>query len=402
MERDTAYWITLLSAFVHGRQPELAQVIDWERVCHMGQIHAVSGIVYFMAQGQPETCRPSAPLWQTMKREFCSTLARSATQDEVMGGVIDAFCKAGMPHLIFKGYAMKNCYPVKELRTMGDIDILIKSADRAKSDALLRELGFRSINASGNVWHYARGSVQLEMHTELLSRNINCKFDYMDYFSKAWDHASPQPNGYTYAFSPAYHLLFMLVHIAKHFRGCGCGIRMIMDVAMYVIHYEDELDWDNIAQELGKLHLAEFARNIFGLCRQWFDVRVPPPLPVLNERLNPEISAYILAAGTFGFYGRNKYTSILRSFNAGAEGDARPATGRLYLNYFFPSYEMLNSIPPYSFVKNHPWLLPAAWIYRIARGIIARGGSSFGVLIDIAGGKKDYGRQRDIISKVGL
>ncbi|UQZ85821.1 hypothetical protein SK3146_05110 [Paenibacillus konkukensis] len=300
MEHQPAYFISLLAAFIHQRRSPEQRQIEWEQVYQLGNIHFVGGMIYLMAKTQEQGNRPPAALLQMMKQDFTSTIVRALHQESEMLRVIDELSRLQIPHLIFKGYAIKNCYPVKEMRTMGDIDILIKPEDREKSHELLQSMGFKPGIVTGEVWSYSKGTVHLEIHTQLLVNNINNKFDYMNYFSDVWDKAVMQPNGYTYEFSVNDHLLYMLVHMAKHFYGYGCGIRMVMDAAMYMIYFEKELDWGYLERELKKLNLVLFAHNIFALCRRWFEVSPPIKLPTMKEGLYELIGEYILSGGPSG------------------------------------------------------------------------------------------------------
>ena len=44
--------------------------------------------------------------------------------------------KSKIPHMPVKGWYLRNLYPVPELRTFGDIDILINKQDRKKADEI--------------------------------------------------------------------------------------------------------------------------------------------------------------------------------------------------------------------------------------------------------------------------
>ena len=48
----------------------------------------------------------------------------------------------GIAHMPVKGYYLRKLYPLPELRTFGDIDVLIHSADREKTDRLMNSLGY--------------------------------------------------------------------------------------------------------------------------------------------------------------------------------------------------------------------------------------------------------------------
>lgn len=402
MDHHTKYYISLLSAFIRQQEPLQEQNIDWEQVFQLGNIHSVSGMIYFMAKGLPEKYRPNAPLLQTMKQDFTSTIVRAAAQDDEMNRVIDELCRAEIPHLICKGYAIKNNYPVQEMRTMGDIDILIQPRHREKTHTLLQELGYKAGHKTDEVWHYGKSRVYLEIHTQLISRNLIHKFDYTTYFCSVWNHAVMKPNGYTYELSVEYHLLYLLVHMAKHFYGYGCGIRMIMDVAMVMIRYEKEIDWDDVNKEIERLDLGLFALNIFSLCDRWFEASSPARPSAMEENLYEEISGYILSAGTFGFYDRDRLASRLRKVQGDMKATEEPALLKMYLRIVFPDYEYMSRVPYCLFLKNRPLLLPAAWIVRISRGLMSRTGITLGSFLGMKKNKKEFRKQVDLISKLGL
>jgi hypothetical protein len=404
MDNNTTYFISLLSAFINGRGPRKEGEFSWEQVYKLSRIHFVSGMLYLMVKKLKEESRPDKVLLDKMKNDFNSTLVKSVTQDEEMELIIEKLNGYKIPHVFMKGFVVKNYYPVKEMRTMGDIDFLIKPEDREKTHTLMLELGYEVGNTNESQhWDYTLGTVHIEIHTQIMYHNITNGVDYVSYFSDIWSHVRRKSKGYTYELTEEYHFLFLLVHMAKHFDGSGCGIRMIMDIAMYLIYFKDKLHWDVINGEIEKLDLVLFSKNIFILCNRWFGVELPEELPKMDESFYKDLSHYILSAGTFGFYQRNIFVSTIRKEYKNDKGDLTVlALLRAYIKICFPSYENMSNNKRYSFLKNQPFLLPVAWIHRACRSISVKSKSSFAMLFNLAKGKEESKVQYEIISKLGL
>jgi hypothetical protein len=407
MDENTKYFITLLSAFINRQKLAVKQDVDWEQVYKLARIHSVSGMVYLMAQNIDEEYRPEPELLRRMKKDFFLTTMRAVSQETEIDTIVKVLNEERIPHLLMKGYVVRNYYPAKEIRTMGDIDILIKPEDRVKSNELLQELGYVRGNSSGEVWDYKKGDVHLEIHTLIMYHNIHNGTDYVGYFSDAWKHTVQTSKSYTFEFDISYHFLYLLVHMAKHFDGNGCGIRMIMDAAVYINYFKDRLDWRRIAAEIEKLNLVVFSKSIYILCGHWFGTSFNFRLPTMEEGFYREISQYILSAGTFGFYQRNLQAAVLRNEYLegkveGKEFSPKVAIVNVYRKILFPSYQVMSSIKYYSFIKNWPWLLPVSWIYRFIQCALIKPKKVFRVLNGIAKGKEEAEKQYEVISKLGL
>lgn len=407
MEPNSACLIALLRAYIHGEAPSLeAGRADWEAVYRLARVHSVSGIVYLMSGAARQHDRPAPDVEQALKRDFAATLARAAAQEQEIDRVIRCLGQNGIPHLMIKGQVLKRMYPVQELRTMGDIDLLIHSSDRKRSHAVLLEQGYTAATAAGEVWTYVKGAVRLEIHERLISRKLGRTngAQLIACFDAAWDHAvAREPGGYTYELSTDFHFLYLIVHMAKHFHGAGCGIRMIMDLSVYLMRLGHTIDGSRLAGELSGLGLDRFAAHMLTLCRRWFGVRPPDGFGQLamDEGLYRELGTYILSAGTFGYYRRNRFTSLIRVRMDELPGDS-PSLLRVYLSICFPGYAAMSSSGDYAYLKSRPVLLPLAWTTRAVRALLLRTRGTLGILICLVSGKKGFNEQADLLTRLGL
>ncbi|MCM3633400.1 nucleotidyltransferase domain-containing protein [Paenibacillus camelliae] len=406
MEHNTVSFIALLSSHLKQSQihPSHMEQIDYERLYTLGKIHSVSGMLYMSLKAQRQLADIPESLEQAWKQDFVSTISRAALQQQEMQKVIECFNNHQMKHVLFKGYALKDIYPTPDMRTMGDIDILIQSSDRQRSHAMLEAIGYKATYTAGNVWTYVRGAVQLEIHDHLISRNFNDQADYRDYYNDAWKYAvKKSQQGFTYQFTENDHLIYLFVHMAKHFYSTGCGIRMFMDIAALIQRDHNPLNWSYIQAQLRILKLDIFANHVLDLCQRWFDVDLPITILKMDERFYEQISEYIYSAGVFGYYRRDGYVAMLRTLGAKRKQEHTGLrTLRTYWSICFPSYRTLSGMAAYSFLKNRPLFLPLAWGLRAARSLLYRWKRTWRLLLGVVTSKKEYDRQDKLLEELGL
>lgn len=350
--------LSVIKIFLYSNKPMIVyDGIKWEEFNHLVEINSISGIIgYVLEQSEGIDCPDE--IRQLFADAYLSTIAITTIRDEAMKLLIDLLTDNGIDHLLFKGYVVKDLYTVPELRTYGDIDFVIRREDRAKCDALMRKNGYQIGDDWEPVYSYSMGTEHYEVHTELLDSNINERLDYRAYFKDFWDHTKKTAE-HTYVFEPEYHLIYLLMHIAKHLYGSGAGIRMYLDIAFFLREYRDSIDWIHFQKEIEKLQLSQFVNTVFSAVEEWFDVKSPIPLKTLEPGFMDRFLTFTLNGGVFGFEGRSSAVTQLRK--TASEGSVNRAS--TLLNRAFPPVKHLKA--RYTYLQTKPWLLPVAWIHRL-------------------------------------
>lgn len=261
----------------------------------------------------------------------------------------------GIAHMPVKGYYLRALYPAPEVRTFGDIDILIHQEDRQKAHQLLLSLGYQPGNDWEPTYSYRKGAEYYELHTNLMDGNLDGRSDLQAYFATAWNHAEPD-DGLRFRPAADFHLIYTVCHLAKHLYGGGAGLRMYLDVALYVRHFDSVLEWGKIANEFSALHLWDFFCTVMNACRTWFGVATTCPLPEPEEDTLDALLSYTLDADLFGHL---RDHAVVRLRNGGEEATRE----RVLLRMLFPSAEEIQQ--RYTFLQHRRWLLPAAWVVRL-------------------------------------
>ena len=300
MDKNEKYFFELLSNYIHGKSPEYNDEISWDKIFNIAHKHSLSGVIYNMFKKQDKISNISKSLMAQEQVNYWTQIQNSINKDYEMKKVLEIFSLKEIPHVLMKGYIIKNLYPDPDLRTMGDIDLLVKEEDRNKVHEILLSLGYEHLKTVRAVRNYGKIGINLEVHTSIFYDDISKKIDYEGYFNKAWDNVILKEGNLTYEFNIEYHLIFLIAHLAKHLYNEGCGVRMFLDIALYIKHYKDELDWDYFWKEINKIELEKFTKNTFTLCSYWFKVKTKEENLYLEEDFFENITKYVLNSGTFG------------------------------------------------------------------------------------------------------
>ena len=349
--------LSILKAFLNNQKNiEISDGFNWNEFDKLVRINNISGIVgYLFLQSAVDTI--PAEIRKRYRIEFLTTASVSASREDSMESLIGVLKANDIDHLLFKGYVVRDLYTVPELRTFGDIDFAIKLKDRQKCDELMRQNGYQLLENWEPVYVYESAIEHYEVHTELLDSNLNEKADYRQYFKDFWEHALKKDER-TYVLEPEYHLIFLLMHIAKHLYGSGAGIRMYLDIAFYIRKYRQTIDWKRFKSEIDSLKLSKFVNTVFTAVQEWFDIESPVSLEKPDDDFTERFLTFTLNGGVFGFEDKSSALTQLRK-NTSEDSVSRTKT---LLNRAFPPVRNMEA--RYTYLQTKPWLLPAAWVHR--------------------------------------
>lgn len=399
MDNSSQYFIALISAFLKENVPPKPIDINWKKVYKLSSIHCVSGAVYLAIQRLEKEDKPQLEILNKFKSDFFNTNLRYEEQEKVYKEIKGKLNEEHIEHIFFKGTEIREYYPAKEMRTLGDIDFLLHEKDEKLVNKILTEIGYENITTVDAFhWQYKKGNLIIEAHNKLMYNDINFKVDYVYYFQNAWENAVPKEKGYTYKLKLEYNLIFLITHIAKHFYDSGAGVRMILDIAVIINKFGDSLNFLYIWQELKKIKLDVFAENIFGLCYKWFQITVPNKescnmqfwavptdlnVSSCNKKLSKTcnfeaasnkivnmddityeiLSKNILEGGIFGFNRKDRNDAVyLMGHKYGKINNRKLARGMALLGKVFLNFKDMKKL--YPILTKLPFILPFAWILR--------------------------------------
>lgn len=393
METEYSYLLHLLGAFLRTETPETSENVDWQKLLQLAQIHGVTGILGYMGKKYP-IC--GDPQMKAQLRSLCfNSVAMFAQRNILTDAMVAELEKAGIDHILMKGYVLRDFYPVPELRSFNDIDIVIRKADRKRCDVLMMSLGFQRHTDWEPVYSYFRPNELYEIHTEIMEIDVSGTGEQQAYFRKCWNYAKPVRK-HSYRFTPEFHFLYLLTHIAKHVYSAGAGIRMYLDIAAFIQHYGNTVRWDRIRKELKVLKLSRFANVVFTAVEDWFGIKCPFGFDrVLQDVMNP-FYEFTLEAGVFGHHQRDQALNSLK------HADSGDSSSRLHqvLRKTFPKAKTIQN--RYTYLQDKPWLLPAAWVHRFIKNKEKLGQHTREMQQIIAADLEEVRKMRDLMRDIGL
>lgn len=354
-------YLAVLRAFVQGTAPEKLEPQELQQVMELAKINSTGGILCYVYMGHPELVDPAAHA--AMRRHCLGEITMFGRRTELAKMLAGELDKNGIDFVVFKGFVVRDYYPVPELRTFSDVDFIIHKEDRRRSDELMLKLGYQRHEDWEPSYSYAKGVEYYELHSRVIGFDVSDRADYVGYFSDIWGHtrqAQVLNLPHAWELKPEFHFLYMLTHIAKHISRSGAGVRMYLDLAFFIRHYGDTLDWDWVKAEMKKLNLLDFAAVALAGVEHWFGVESPMKLKQVTDEVLEDFTDFTISGGVYGYVGRDQGEMFLKQQNRNGEKVSR---FRTLLFHAFPPVKVL--VNKYAYLGKYPWLLPVAWIQRL-------------------------------------
>ena len=400
MTAEREYMLRCLSDFCNGKMTQdLPKELDPAMLYQIAENHSLDGILYYQSE--------SLKMAEARFREsLLSHVFLSVNRRDILNEIVSRFHKEGIDLICMKGSVFRDYYPVPELRSMGDIDIIIKPKDREKTDRIMADIGFEHFIDNHSVWTYWIWKFRVEIHDHMFYENLANRIDYRSYFDRIWDHCHRAPvfgieSENLFVPDEEFHFLYLMAHTAKHIINSGSGFRAYLDMAL-MNKICTEMDWNRVRRELEHLELLDFTKSCMSLCEAWFDTEMPLSDKKTNQLFIDEITAKTFEDGAFGYSNENNRSANAAKLLKRFHGPYIIGAVKRILRILFPSYDNLQLNSRYSFVDGRPWLVPAAWIYRWVYCILRKRKHSVELLTELFVKKKDIIQRQEYLAKWGL
>ena len=344
--QQTGILLLLKSALINEKC-KLSENFDFSKGIKTAKKHNVSAMLYYGAVISEVSCNTNA--LQELFNITALSMSVSENQTFELERIFSAFEEKGIDYLPIKGTVLKKLYPKPEMRVMGDADILINPEQYDVICSTMASLGFEKGTESDHEIKWQSHSLYLEFHNRIISPKSR---DYFEYWKNPWEKAI-NVSGHRYKFSDEDDFIYILTHLAIHYRAGGIGIKHFTDIFVY-LRSKPELDFEYIERELKKIRLYDFFCNIKKLLSVWFGEEP-------GDAVTDYMTEYIFSSGCFGTYERNALASAVKSKQK--LGSSKKARIREIKNVIFLPYKGMCA--KYPILKKMPFLLPFMWIIRI-------------------------------------
>jgi len=345
-------FLDIINASLSGTKVKPSDLFDMEHAYRLAVDNQILPLLFY---GLVENC-VSSEIYSRMQKAVYQIIYICESQNYLAIQVFRAFEENQIDYLPLKGLRLRQLYPCTEMRTMGDLDILIRVEQYNRISQVMRRLKFTEIAENDYEFIWIRDKHKVELHKQLISSYNN---DYCAYYGDGW-HIAKQDERYRYMLDPEDELIYLITHFAKHYRDGGIGVRAMIDLHVFRLNFPN-LDRAYIKEQLEKLQLLKFYDNILNTLECWFRKSD-------YDEISKFITLRVFNSGTYGDYYTHKISEKVKN------GYSGKSTWNIRLHHFieliFPCFAAMSQI--YPFLIKTPVLLPVMWIYRLADALLHR------------------------------
>lgn len=312
----------------------------------------------------PVICRQAGLMWTALagqlKPAYDRELHRGLVQEYEIQVLLNDMERDGIDCLPMKGWVMRNDYPDPLMRSMSDLDVLVKDMDSQKMQEWMEARGYRPEHTEQSVHdtYMKPPYMNIELHRRLMEES------WLKQQRTAWREnrlSSLWQKSYLlegkkhlYRLREEDFLIHQLLHFYKHFTGSGVGLRPLADLYLFLQKRQQTLDRAYLKEQLEELHIAAFSLQMTRLASACFEGQE------LDEKAWLVLD-YLTQAGIYGDRSIRETASLFQ--NEGKTiGQSR--WKNFFHRCFLPLEAMKNNYPR---LRRIPWLLPVYWGIRIGR-----------------------------------
>ncbi len=380
---------------------------DWAAVFEVARAQNLFPLVYDVAMGYPAF----ADFEQAHPRYFTAATASVTTQmqsTEAFLSLYRAFLNAGLAPITIKGLICRTLYGDRaDFRPSGDEDILIEKKDYETAVGVLISCGFhcaeepdQELDVVQEVTFY-REDLTIELHLNPFGTETAIREKMNNWFRDVFqsDETVTIRDVPVRTLPPTDHFLFLTFHAFRHFIGSGCGIRLVLDILLFMEKYGERIDWAYVDKGLADVGASGFLADLVVIGNQYFAFDLPLyGKPVCPEALLDDMSH----KGTFGNSTNQDRMvgKILTGTIQKKRADEEVQNNRLavYFRTLFPTWKTWTSLKPY--LKDKPWMVFPEWFSRAGRHL--RGETAVGNLKSMNQGYQVAAERMKLLKKYGV
>ena len=341
-----------------------AESVDWPAVFALAGQQKLLPIVYEAVRKTPAAAE-NAALFAAVKQQVIAQVLHQTMRASEFSGLYQKLRAAGLHPLVVKGQLCSRLYAQTDHRISADDDILIPDGEffacheHLLANGLTTDTPMDELASADEVSYTKEGSpLYIELHRHLFDSSE----DAHDELNRFFADLKPAEIDGLLAMPPHEHLLYLILHAYKHFVRSGIGLRQFCDIGLWARAYYAEIDWQRLHDQCESVHAATFAAAAFRIAGDYLGIEFDLPAP-WSDAVDAEPLLHDSLCG--GVYGSNDLTRLHSStVTLNAVKASRTGEKSSVLSTVFPKREYLERRYPY--LKKRPYLLPVAWVQRIA------------------------------------
>jgi signal peptidase I len=299
----------------------LKDIVDFEKVYNLAYENGISQTLYTILKKLQDNniieLRKDAEkdFFNKLRHDYLYTAAKNTLLYSEFSRVVASLRNEKIDVMAMKGAVLAELvYQDIGIRSMSDVDLLIRKEDIAKADAVLNTIGYKAVDPSPfdsmetpNNYLTTRdyrsrkpGNPSFHVHWHMVNSSIPAPYSSNIDMKAIWEDAvSVEIAGTAVESMSPHHLLIHLSEHAMRVKHSASRLIYLIDVAVLIKRYGNALDWYRTVQASKAYGLDIFVHNILGLTQlntgihipEWVFNSLKSEKSTLGERLFFNISA---------------------------------------------------------------------------------------------------------------
>ncbi len=331
---------------------------------------AVTALAYDATHNENLELSPQA---ENFWRQKAITATIHNENNLILQNEIDAeFNKSGILYAVLKGASIARLYPKPELRSQGDIDLLIKEEALPSATEIIKNMGFELLHDEhDHQLSFLKGKQNIELHRKIngIPKKDKMANEYLTaLFEKAAENAERASIG-EYSFSvcqPVLQGVTLYLHTRRHFYSEGIGLRHLCDWAVYCESSFDAKIIEELTEIFSKCNMLKFAKVLTKTCILYLGVQNPYAVEFslgedIADGLCEKIMEDVFISGNMGRKSREaKYAGKL------IENQNKGNIFKRYMNFSYYAWGITRKYPVLAIFT--PFCIGGRFIFRVISG----------------------------------
>lgn len=347
---------------------------DWDKLAEWADLQSLTALFYTGASQYQEFAQWDGTKRQKLQRETIAGVVAQSTRTELFLDVYRSLLEKGQKPLVLKGVVVRQLYgELSDYRPSCDEDLYVRPEEAILCRRELENLGFRITVPEDErklsdpfqevSLDHSSGMLHVELHPNFFERTREDLRLSNRYYQKAHDTAVLIHTGGTtlWTLDETHHFLYLFLHLAKHFKGAGVGLKQMVDLLVADRAWRDKIDWSLVRGAVSELRCGMLYGDVTALGKQ---------LGFSPKELFPSLRPELLLADSLegGVYG---HSDLTRTYGAIISSAAINGGERISLfRTLFPTYGYMTRM--WGLLEQYPGLLPVGYAKRFYKFFVKR------------------------------
>lgn len=380
MNKTESQLIDLLNKAIHKETAKLEEIddINWGKLLYEAREHHVSTLIYSAIKRKDAEMYIAPDILNEWKKEVFYSGINQQNHIHKVGDVLKKFNENDIPVIVLKGLVVREYFPMPQLRTMSDADVLVHKGDLDRVSSMMKGLGYTQTkdedDHGAHIVFVKPGQPVFEVHWTLANKSFFKGKTFWE--DNLWKETMEVEVGGTKTLSLGMEDLavHLCIHMAVHLAHKGFGVRQPLDLVLLVEQKGRKIDWGKFLGKAKECGIYKFTLVIFALCNRLFDLKLPIEIrniigkELVNSKYIELLIEDIFASGVYGNKDETRVFASEFAFDQ-SEGAAKGTISicKKYIKLLFPAIKDMSE--KYDYAKRVKILAPIAWIHHLFAGI---------------------------------